>query len=80
MLFNMAPYKALGTTCLHACFYEATWDITNLAMHWFVYKLLQDGTLLRAANDTLIALVLKTLYLETLFEMRQLAFAMLATS
>ncbi|XP_016676268.2 uncharacterized protein [Gossypium hirsutum] len=58
-LFDMAPWKALGSDGFQAGFFQNQWDILGEAICEWVKKVFEEGTIDPEFNNTLIVLILK---------------------
>ena len=64
MLFDLAPFKALGNDGLHAGFYQKAWNIVGDSLCEFVLNFLETSLLPKGANGTLLVLIPKVKHLD----------------
>nr|GMD60340.1 uncharacterized protein LOC109184127 [Ipomoea batatas] len=66
VLFDMAPFKFLGPDGFHVAFYQQMWGIVGDNMSNLVRNVVDTSCLPDGLNDTLLVLIPKVRYLETI--------------
>ena len=69
----MDPFKAPGPDGFHAGFFQCMWDIVGDSIIKFARNFFDKGCLLERVNDTLLVLIPKVKYSETIKQLRPIS-------